>query len=201
MKSAYALSALVAAGTVAAAPSEKRVAPGPIHVPVVRRSPPTGSVSQKYGGVAQSARNKYGYHTAHERVRKRQVGQSAGIDIINQNSDSSYLGTISIGTPAQSLNVVLDTGSSDLWVAGTSCSRCPSIPTFDTGKSSSFQQSSNAQGIQINYGSGSVAGSLASETVSLGGFTVAQQPFRTCQFLQLTSNYSSYIFLQLSSTK
>jgi len=134
------------------------------------------SLSEKYGSAAQNVRQRYGYTNAHQSVSKRQ-GQSVGVPIINQKGDVSYLGTISIGTPPQKLNVVLDTGSSDLWVAGTSCTRCPNVPEFDTTKSSSFQESSNSQDIQINYGSGSVAGSLAAETVSLGGFTVSQQPF------------------------
>lgn len=83
---------------------------------------------------------------------------------------------MSIGTPPQDFLVVLDTGSSDLWVASTSCSSCdPQTPAFDTSKSSTIKQvttsSGQAASVTIHYGSGSVAGLVATDTVSMGGFT------------------------------
>ena len=98
-----------------------------------------------------------------------------------QKSDSSYVGSITIGTPSQQFNVVLDTGSSDLWLASTSCPTCAGVPTFDTSKSSTLQQPTTStgqgQGVEIHYGSGEVAGVLAQDTVSMGGFTVDPQTF------------------------
>ncbi|KZT71687.1 acid protease, partial [Daedalea quercina L-15889] len=99
--------------------------------------------------------------------------------------DSSYIGTISVGTPSQSFPVIMDTGSSDLWLASKSCSGCPSdTPEFDNSSSSTFKSntsttsstSSNGQ-VEITYGSGEVQGSLGSDTVSLGGQTVSSQTF------------------------
>ena len=77
---------------------------------------------------------------------------------------------------AQTFNVILDTGSSDLWVASTQCTSCPSdTPLFQTSQSSSLQTTNPAQRIQINYGSGAVAGTVATDTVSMGGFVISNQ--------------------------
>jgi len=77
----------------------------------------------------------------------------------------------------QTFNVVLDTGSSDLWVTDSSClsSACPTTQ-FDESASSTIRTSSS--GTSINYGSGSVAGDLARDTVTMGNFTVQNQVFR-----------------------
>ncbi|KAF8169784.1 aspartic peptidase domain-containing protein [Pholiota molesta] len=78
----------------------------------------------------------------------------------------------------QSLGVILDTGSSDLWFVGTSC-LCSQVVTFQPSHSSSFKGGtpSPASDIEIQYGSGSVTGSLSQDTVSMGGFTVPSQSF------------------------
>jgi cathepsin D len=71
----------------------------------------------------------------------------------------------------------MDTGSSDLWVADTSCSNCPtSAQLFDPTKSSTFKVSNSAT--TINYGSGQVSGQLAQDAVSMGGFNISNQGFR-----------------------
>ena len=98
-----------------------------------------------------------------------------------QQADSSYIGAVTVGTPAQSFKVVLDTGSSDFWVAETNCFSCGEAPPFDPTKSSTIKEVTDSTGqgqeISISYGSGSVAGILAQDTVSMGGFTVNPQQF------------------------
>ena len=80
------------------------------------------------------------------------------------------------------MDVVLDTGSSDLWLPGLNCATCTSgSPVFNSSQSSTFEgtptsSSSNAE-ITIAYGSGAVRGTLSSDTVTMGGFTVASQKF------------------------
>jgi cathepsin D len=73
--------------------------------------------------------------------------------------------------------VVLDTGSSDFWVANSTCltgGACGSSSAgFNQFSSSSFQGSS--QVLTIRYGSGQVAGIKVTDTVSIGGFKVSQQ--------------------------
>jgi len=59
-------------------------------------------------------------------------------------------------------------------VASNQCQSCPAgISTFNPSSSSSVTVSS--QSIQINYGSGSVAGTLAQDSVNMGGFVVQNQ--------------------------
>lgn len=83
---------------------------------------------------------------------------------------------------AQSFNVVLDTGSSDLWVASSTCTSCTAgTPSFNSGASSTFQQGQGTTGqpvpVSITYGSGSVSGNLVRDTVTMGGFRVQNQPW------------------------
>jgi cathepsin D len=56
--------------------------------------------------------------------------------LTNHNLDASYSATVSIGTPAQNFDVVLDTGSSDLWVAATGSSI--TTDKYAPGSSSTF---------------------------------------------------------------
>jgi cathepsin D len=95
---------------------------------------------------------------------------------VNLGGDSSYYGTLAIGTPPTSFNVILDTGSSDLWVADSSCLLgCQSVATFDTATSSSFVNSSTP--FAITYGSGQAQGTLAKDVVQMAGFSVSNQIF------------------------
>lgn len=96
--------------------------------------------------------------------------------MIDQNQDSSYIATISIGTPPQQMNVVLDTGSSDLWITSDQCANCNTgTPLFQTSKSTSAQYSST--NVQLSYGSGQVSGNLAQDIVTMAGFTIQKQIF------------------------
>lgn len=53
--------------------------------------------------------------TSSASTRKR--GDTATLQLVDQDVDFSYYGPISVGTPAKTFNVILDTGSSDLWCA------------------------------------------------------------------------------------
>ena len=53
------------------------------------------------------------------------------------NMDSAYYGPLQFGTPAQTLEVIIDTGSADLWVP-MQCASCPS-PQYDGSSSSTFR--------------------------------------------------------------
>lgn len=72
--------------------------------------------------------------------------------------------------------MIFDTGSSDLWVAGSSCdSSCGRHPEYDSSKSSTYV--ANGTSFDIMYGSGPVSGYQSVDTLNLGGLTVKSQEF------------------------
>ncbi|EIN11477.1 acid protease [Punctularia strigosozonata HHB-11173 SS5] len=170
-------SAILALSAYANATPSPNSRPEPIHVPLRRRA---GRMSlEKLRAHADFVRAKYNYPTINPSSRRKR-GNTAGISIIDQDTDSSYIGEVNVGTPTQTFKVVLDTGSSDFWLASSSCTQCPSgIPEYDSSSSSSFSaaSSSSSDSVDIPYGSGEVAGSLATETVEMGGFEVSGQTF------------------------
>ncbi|KAJ7623249.1 aspartic peptidase A1 [Roridomyces roridus] len=108
--------------------------------------------------------------------RRRSTGTNL---LTNQQADSSYYGSIAIGSPPVAFDVILDTGSSDLWLAGDDCSfGCDGVATFNPSASSSFSNKSTP--FEITYGSGEALGALATETVQMAGFSVANQGFAVC---------------------
>ncbi|KAI1437886.1 microbial aspartic proteinase [Xylaria sp. CBS 124048] len=91
--------------------------------------------------------------------------------------DSEYLIPVQIGTPAQTLNLDLDSGSSDLWVfsSDTPRSSINGQTVYSPGKSSSAKKVSGARW-SISYGDGSSSsGSVYHDVVSVGGVSFASQ--------------------------
>lgn len=93
--------------------------------------------------------------------------------------NSYYYAQVSVGTPAQNFNVVLDTGSSDFWLVDTDCGTaqgCDSdLNKYNPGASSTNIGSSTP--FQIQYGTGAVRGTLAADKISLAGYTVNNLTF------------------------
>ena len=137
---------------------------------------------------AQAHRNgvmaKYGILQGNDiTASKRSGGENL---IINQSRDSSYIGSLAIGTPPTSFEVILDTGSSDLWVASTSCGvTCSSNGNFNPSSSSSFKNQ-NKQ-FEVTYGSGQAEGTLGQDVVQMAGFSVQNQIFGVVT--QTSSNF------------
>ncbi|KZV73510.1 acid protease [Peniophora sp. CONT] len=148
----------------------------PQHLPLVRQTIHRRGDFVDLNRIASSAeslRYKYGFKAA------SQLGRRASEDtfgVINQGSDLRYLTTLSVGTPPQSFNVILDTGSSDLWFATTDCQDCPSgTPEFNTSQSSTLNTTSET--VLLQYGTGNATGTLLQDTVSLGSYTIPNQAF------------------------
>nr|AIG55981.1 secreted protein [Achlya hypogyna] len=56
----------------------------------------------------------------------------------SSNYQSQYSINVSIGTPPQYFDLIVDTGSSDLWVQGTDCTKCYNGPKFNSSESATY---------------------------------------------------------------
>lgn len=84
---------------------------------------------------------------------------------------------ITIGTPPQTFKVVLDTGSSNLWVPSQSCGSiaCYLHSTYDSSSSSTYK--GNGSEFEIHYGSGSLTGFVSNDVFTIGDLKVKNQDF------------------------
>nr|BAJ97001.1 predicted protein [Hordeum vulgare subsp. vulgare] len=91
--------------------------------------------------------------------------------------NAQYYAEIGIGTPPQPFGVVMDTGSSNLWVPSTRCSSiaCWLHRRFDATKSSTFKE--NGTDFAIRYGSGSLEGVISTDTVTIGDLELTETDF------------------------
>ncbi|POW12933.1 hypothetical protein PSTT_04121 [Puccinia striiformis] len=100
--------------------------------------------------------------------------------ILNFQADLEYFTSIYIGTPPQSLNVILDTGSSDLWIASANCTISTGCsnglgPRFDPVNSSSTFTTNTP--FSIKYGSGSATGKMYTDNITFAGYRLPPQKF------------------------
>ncbi|KAJ2958997.1 hypothetical protein NQ176_g11146 [Zarea fungicola] len=90
-------------------------------------------------------------------------------------NDIEYLSEIKIG--GQTVNLVFDTGSSDLWVFNTqlSAAQTNGHAIFDPARSKTFKSMKGAQ-FAVRYGDGSrVSGNVGTDVVDVGGALVPNQ--------------------------
>lgn len=130
-------------------------------------------------GLRSKYASKLQDSAAHEEARRRRkrsetqaerratatVGE---VSLTNYQFDSTFYAPVTIGTPGQTVNLVLDTGSSDMWTV-------QGKENWNPGSSSTFANSTSA--FKITYGSGEVSGVLAEDTVTLADQTASRQTF------------------------
>ncbi|KAG8929901.1 hypothetical protein FRC01_003558 [Tulasnella sp. 417] len=111
-------------------------------------------------------------------IKKRQA--SATDPLVN-----IYYGNMNIGTPAQTITINFDTGSSDLTVPTADCTNC-TAPFFDPSKSTSYVTTSVP--FETSFGDGSTAnGVISTETVAIGSLSFSNQSFALIN--QATADY------------
>jgi cathepsin D len=103
------------------------------------------------------------------------------IPIINFN-DAEYYGPVTIGTPPQTFEVIMDTGSSNLWVPSSKCDAaifkaCANHSKYDGAASSTHAVDPSKRDLLLPYGSGVCAGSINIDTVGFGAFALKSCPF------------------------
>lgn len=91
--------------------------------------------------------------------------------------NAQYFSEVSIGTPPQTFKVILDTGSSNLWVPSTDCNSiaCYLHTKYDHSSSSTYKK--NGSDFEIRYGSGSLSGYVSRDTFQIGDLKVKNQDF------------------------
>lgn len=89
----------------------------------------------------------------------------------NQQTGTSYTIDVEIGTPPQRLTLILDTGSSELWVNPTCATSgqpdyCESFSQFDYTSSSTINDTGYSN--MLAYGKGNVTIEYVTDVVSIG---------------------------------
>ncbi|KAG2171711.1 hypothetical protein INT43_008091 [Umbelopsis isabellina] len=112
-------------------------------------------------------------HT-HAKLGRRAVTSTA--ELFNAAKQGGYAIDVSIGTPPQNFSVILDTGSTELWVPGPNCPKSECFGSlFDITASSTYVGTNLP--IDLVYGIGSDNGTYASDTVLVAGYTVKNLTF------------------------
>lgn len=105
----------------------------------------------------------------------KELDHGVEITVLKNTMNAQYIGEITAGNPPQKFNVVLDTGSSDLWVPHE---KCPTLSPLNCGAKNVFIPKSSTTNKKleadakskffITYGSGPVSGVFTIDQVTVG---------------------------------
>lgn len=142
----------------------------------------------EYANMAQHAEHlgrKYGAQQVMQSVFKSEDGEF-GIQPekdkyhevpVSNFLNAQYYSDIAIGSPKQEFKVVMDTGSSNLWVPSQDCGSiaCYLHSKYDHSESSTYKK--NGSHFEIRYGSGELEGYVSQDDVYIGDMKIKHQDF------------------------
>lgn len=107
-----------------------------------------------------------------------EIGIEGGHDTpLTNYMNAQYFTEIELGTPGQIFKVILDTGSSNLWVPSNDCSSlaCFLHTKYDHDASSTYK--ANGSEFSIKYGSGEMEGYISNDVLRMGDLIIQNQDF------------------------
>jgi saccharopepsin len=129
-------------------------------------------LGQKYMGIRPESH-------AQEMFKDTAIHEQKGDHLvpISNFMNAQYFSEITIGTPPQTFKVILDTGSSNLWVPGSDCGSiaCYLHTKYDSSSSSTYKK--NGSEFAIQYGSGAISGFVSQDVMSIGDLKIKDQVF------------------------
>jgi hypothetical protein len=141
---------------------------GPVKLPLIRKETPLSLVD--HGGKSRTA-------------RPAAAGSPSTNGLRTWGRDVKYTVQLDVGTPPVGTEVMIDTGSSLLWLmdAGVKTEFTDSPGVFNHNKSSTFKYKLGPDGkpLQggINYLKGSTVGHIGTDVVGIGGQSLPDQYF------------------------
>ncbi|RXW24658.1 hypothetical protein EST38_g1144 [Candolleomyces aberdarensis] len=143
----------------------------------------TAYLAEKYGaqnqvmlGAGSTGRRLYSPNGEQMFYTQEQLKGGHNVPLSNF-MNAQYFAEITLGQPPQSFKVILDTGSSNLWVPSVKCTSiaCFLHTKYDSSQSSTYK--ANGSEFSIQYGSGSMEGFVSNDVLTIGDITIKNQDF------------------------